>query len=129
MSPNNGMIWIKKKKPIKFKPYVKDKIEKVVRNFIQKSPYLKKLFSRFVVRTGRVYIYKFYEPLVTSDGETINENTDEFIYLRITIYNEDCTDCSLEFENTPGRWVTVANGTLEECLEAPEKRQWLDPYS
>jgi hypothetical protein len=105
MSPNNRLIWVKKKLPIKFKPYIKDTIERVVRNFIQKSPNLKKLFSPLVVKAGCVYIYKFSEPVLTSD------------------------DCSLEFENTPGRWVTVANGTLEECLETPEKRKWLDPYS
>ena len=54
---------------------------------------------------GRVYI----KPLI--DGKYL-----ELTYARITLYDSEGTDCTLDWQRHNNQWMTLANGTLEECL-------------
>jgi hypothetical protein len=120
------------KKPITFKRDEKTQVEWFVADFVEKTVKLKENLSRIVVRAGRVYIYKLFEPAITEaegvvftkpliDGKYL-----EFLYLPITLYNRNYTDCSLDFQRHTGQWMTIDNGTLEECLMKAEENDWFD---
>jgi hypothetical protein len=62
MGRRKNMIWVQVKKPIALKRDEKTKMEKFVADFIEKTTKLKEKLSRIVIRAGRVYVYKLYEP-------------------------------------------------------------------
>jgi hypothetical protein len=127
-----NMIWVQVKKPITLKQDEKAKIERFVADFIEKTAKLKKNLSRILIRGGRIYVYKLYEPVppgvegVEFTRPLIDGKYLEFPYFRITIYNRNHTECTLDFQRHNDQWMTIDKGTLEECLIKAEESDWFD---
>jgi hypothetical protein len=127
-----NMVWVRVKKPITLKQNEKAKIENVVMDFVGKSTKLKEMLSRILIRAGRIYVYKLFEPApIETEGVVftqplIDGKYLEFPYLRITLYNQSYTDCTLDLQRYNGQWMTIDAGTLEECLVKAEESEWFD---
>jgi len=86
--------------------------------------------SRIEIRAGRVYLYQLYEPTITEgviftvpliDGKYL-----EFPYARITLYYPAYSDCSLDWLNSSNKWMTIDEGSLEECIQKAEQSDWFE---
>jgi hypothetical protein len=132
MGQGRNMAWVLVKKPITFKQGERAQLEKLVTNFVEKTAKLKDMLSRIVIKAGRVYVYKLFEPApITSEGVTftqplIDGKYLEFPYLRITLYNRTYTDCTLDLQRYNKEWMVIHEGTLEECLVEAEESEWFD---
>jgi hypothetical protein len=118
------MPWIEVKKPITIQQKEKEKIQQIVADALKKTNTLKVGISRITIRSGRVYLYKWCDPAASEEFEFIqpplNRKDLEYLLLRISIYNRNCTNCSLDFQRHTGQWMTVNQGTLEECIAHAE---------
>lgn len=132
MGRSKDMVWVQEKRPIALKQDKKAKLEEFVTNFVEKTVKLQEKLSRIVIRAGRVYVYKLYEPSpIKEEGVVftrplIDGKYLEFPYLRITLYNIDYTDCTLDFQRYNEQWMSIYKGTLEECLAEAEESEWFE---
>jgi hypothetical protein len=132
MGQRKDIVWIRVKKSITLKRDEKAKVERFVTDFIAKTAKLKAKLSRIVIKAGRIYVYKLFEPApievegVEFTQSLIDGKYLEFPYLRITLYNRDYTDCTLDFQRYNEQWMTIDRGTLEECLIKAEESEWFD---
>jgi hypothetical protein len=132
MARGQNMVWVLVKKPLKFKRDERDQVERFVKDFIEKTVKLKKDLSRILVKAGRVYIYKLFEPALPESEDVvftkplIDGKYIEYPYLRITLYNPIFKDCTLDFQRHNGEWMTIDKGTLEECFTKAEENDWFD---
>ena len=132
MARRQDMVWVRVKKPVTLKQDEKAKIVKFVTDFIEKTTKLKEKLSRIAIRAGRIYVYKLFEPEpIETEGVAftqplIDGKYLEFTYLRITLYNRTYTDCSLDLQRYNNEWMTIDQGTLEECLVKAEESEWFD---
>ena len=126
----SGSVWVKVRKPIKISQLEKNFLKKKIEAEIAKTIKVRQAVSRIEIRAGRVYLYKLYEqirlegviytiPLI--DGKYI-----EFPYARITIYNSAYRDCSLDWLRHNDQWMTLDEGSLEECIQKIEQNDWFD---
>jgi hypothetical protein len=132
MGRRKNMVWVQIKRPITLKQNEKAETKRFVTDFIGKTVKIKEKLSRIVIRSGRVYVYKLFEPTpiemegVVFTQPLIDEKYLEFPYLRITLYNRDYTDCTLDLQRHNDQWMTIDKGTLEECLIKAEESEWFD---
>jgi len=86
--------------------------------------------SRIEIRAGRVYLYQLYEPTITEGViftvPLIDEKYLEFPYARITLYYPAYSDCSLDWFNSSNQWMTIDEGSLEECIQKAEQSDWFE---
>jgi hypothetical protein len=47
----------------------------------------------------------------------------EFVIARITVYRSNCT---LDYQCSDSKWMTIDSGTLEECIEKITSSDWFD---
>ena len=122
------MVWVRVKKPIKLSPSEKESLMRRVEAEIAKTTKLRKAVSRIEIRAGRVYLYKLCEQIFTEgviytvpliDGKYL-----EFPYARITMYYPAYKDCSLDWQRCNEKWITLDEGTLEECIQKAEQSDW-----
>jgi hypothetical protein len=132
MGRRKDVVWVQVKRPVTLKQDEKAKLEEFVKDFIEKTAKLKENLSRITIRAGRVYVYKLFEPSpVEEEGvmftqPLIDGKYLEFPYLRITLYNRNYTDCTLDLQRYNDQWMTIDRGTLEECLVKAEGSEWFD---
>jgi len=124
------MVWVRVKKPIKLLPSEKESLMKRIEAEIAKTTKLLKSVSRIDIKAGRVYLYKLYEPTITEgtiftlpliDGKYL-----EFPYARITMYFPVYKDCSLDWPTSDNKWMTLEEGSLEECIQKAEQSDWFE---
>ena len=126
----NDMVWVYTgKKPIKkISEWKKNSLFERVKAEIAKTTKVKAAVSRITYKSGRIYLFNLYEPAVVEgvifavpliDGKYI-----ELPYARITIYDDECRDCSLDWQRHNNQWMTLANGSLEECIQEAEVSDW-----
>jgi hypothetical protein len=124
------MVWVKVKKVIKIHPNDKREILRIVTDALEHSPNAKKNLSRIVIRAGRVYVYKLYEPFQT-EGTVFTEplidgKYFEYPWLRISIYDRTFRDCTLDWQRDNGEWMTIDQGTLEDCIVKADTSEWFE---
>ncbi|MDR3290906.1 MAG: hypothetical protein LBT10_02025 [Methanobrevibacter sp.] len=114
------------KKPAKLTKDEKIKIEAIVSEEIEKMEKLKNDVARIHIRAGRVYFYSRKEaeegkayivPVV--DGKYL-----EFMYGRITIWDNEFKKCSLDWQRHNDKWIELDKGTLTECIRKMENNDW-----
>ena len=129
MSRKN-MVWVKVKEPIKISKSEKESLIKRIEAEIAKTTKIRQAVSRIEIRAGRVYLYHLCEQMMTEgviftvpliDGKYI-----EFPYARITIYNPAYSNCSLDWQSSDNKWMTLAEGSLEECIQKVELSDWFN---
>ena len=126
-----NMVWVKgPKKPAKLSQWDKESLLKRVEEEVAKTTKLQKDVSRIEIRAGRVYFYKLYEQFlmegVTYTVPLIEGKYIEFPYARITVYDKTFRDCSLNWQRHNNQWMTLNEGTLEDCIQKAEQSDWLE---
>jgi len=122
-------VWVEEPpKPVKLSQWDKESLLKRVEAEVAKTTKLQKDVSRIEIRAGRVYFYKLYEQFII-EGTTvtiplIEGKYVEFPYARITVYDKTFRDCSLNWQRYNNQWMTVNEGTLEECIQKAEQSDW-----
>jgi hypothetical protein len=118
------------KKPIKLLKSEKETLLRIIEDEILKTVKVKKMASRIDVRAGRAYIYEKYEPTQMEGAVYTKPLIDgkylELPYLRITLFNRDYTDCTLDYQRYNEQWMTLYSGTLGECISEAEESEWFE---
>jgi hypothetical protein len=124
------MVWVKVRKPVTLTQSEKEPLIKRLKAEIEKTTKVREAVSRIEIRAGRVYLYRLFEPSQTEgafftvpliDGKYI-----EIPYMRITLFNKVYSDCSLDWQRSDDRWMTIEEGALEECIQNAEHSDWFD---
>ncbi|MCF2141190.1 MAG: hypothetical protein K9W44_14115 [Candidatus Lokiarchaeota archaeon] len=114
-------VWVHIPQPIKINDELKNQINEIVTKFIKKSEKLAKLTHKVKITRGRIYITYLYEvPLehrARKIEPLINGKYEEFIFARITLFEEKLTHCTADWQRHNLKWYTVHEGTLEDCLK------------
>jgi hypothetical protein len=125
-----GMVWAPSNTPMKFSKTEKEGLMKKVEVEIAKTTKVKQAVSRIDIRAGRVYLYYLYEPskpegavftVPLIDGKYL-----EFPYARITIFDKYCRRCSLDWQRHNNQWMTLEEGSIEECIQKMELSEWFE---
>jgi hypothetical protein len=75
---------------------------------------------------GRVYLYHLVEQFGWDNPKTIfripliEGKYAEFPFTRITIYDLEGKECTADWQRHTGQWISLHEGTLEECLKHSE---------
>ena len=124
------MVWVRVKKPTKISEREKESLMKRIKDEIAKTTKLQKAVSRIEIKAGRVYLYSLYEPAITEGAiftiPLIDGKYFEFPYARITMYFPLYHDCSLDWQRHNNKWMTLEEGTLEECIQKAELSDWFE---
>jgi hypothetical protein len=124
------VLYHSKPKPVKLSKKDKEDLIKIVESEIEKYAKLKENISRIHIRAGRIYFYFNHE--LTGDGPYINglEKGDilEYIYGRITIFDNEYNKCSLDGQRHNDQWMELYTGTLFGCLKEAENNSWLHKF-
>jgi hypothetical protein len=125
-----GMAWVYVKQPKKISPSEKESLLKRIEVEIAKTTKLRKTVSRIEIKSGRVYMYHLFEPsqpegviftVPLIDGKYI-----ELPYARITMYASIDDNCSLDWQRHNNQWMTISEGSLEECIQEAEQSEWFE---
>ena len=123
-----NMVWMKVYRPAKLSQDEKCFLKKKIETEIAKTTKLSKSVSRIDIKAGRVYLFTLYEQKmiegVTFTMPLIDGKYLEFPLARITIYDKGYRDCSLDWQRSNNQWMTVDNGSLEECIQKAELNDW-----
>ena len=126
------MVWVYTgKKPIKkISEWNKASLIKQVEAEIAKTTKVKKAISRISYKSGRIYLYYLFEPQkvegVVFTVPLIDGKYIEYPYARITIYDTAYSDCSLDWQRHNKQWMTLEEGSLEECIQKAELSEWFE---
>ena len=130
MMSNRNMVWRYSRKPINLQKHEKEKLLRVIEEEVLKTSKVRNKASKIDIRAGRVYIYEQYEPIqiegVVYTKPLIDGRYLQIPYLRITLYNKSYTDCTLDFQRHNDQWMTLYDGTLQECISEAEKSEWFE---
>ena len=73
------------------------------------------------MRENRIYLYNLVEPIRTEGviftEPLIDDKYFEFPYARITLLNSDATSCTADWQRYNDQWISLYEGTLDECLK------------
>lgn len=125
-------MWIYDPKPVKLDPYKKNIVRERVEKFISSSERLSKIVNRVDIRGGRVYMYHLVEQRIPK-GATgihfikplIDGKYFEFPFARITLFNKEFSNCSVDWQRHNNQWMSLFNGTLDEGLQfIQEREEW-----
>jgi len=126
---SGNTVWAFSNEPAKLQKADKDAILGIVEKAIATTEKIKAKTSRISIRAGRIYLYELYEPLQVGGVFTkplIEGKYLEIPFMRITIYNKECTRCTLDYQRYNDQWMMIDSGTLEECIEKAEDSEWFD---
>jgi hypothetical protein len=118
-------------KPVKLTKKDKEKIESVVSVEIEKTEKLKNDVAVFKIKACRLYFY-FHKELEEGQlfytGTLIDDKHTEHIYGRITIWDNEFKNCSLDWQRHNNQWIEMDEGTLVECIEKMEEHSWFHTF-
>ena len=124
------MVWVRVKKPIKISQREKESLIERIEAEIAKTTKLRQSVSRIEIRSGRVYLYHLVEVSVPEGAILLKPLIDgkylEFPYARITIFGsvKAYSECSLDWQRPNDQWMTIEEGSLEECIQKAEVNDW-----
>ena len=123
----NDMVWVYTgKKPIKkMSEWERASLMKRVEAAIATTTKVKEKVSRIQIKSGRIYLFYLYEPTIVEGVQLtvplIDGKYFELSYARITLYNNKYSDCSLDWQRHNKEWMTLGEGSLEECIQKMEQ--------
>ncbi|KZX15083.1 hypothetical protein MBCUR_03180 [Methanobrevibacter curvatus] len=113
-------------KPVKLTKDEKIKINAIVKEEIEKNEKLKKDVARINIKAGRVYFYFWDE--IDEDRKyivpIIDEKYIEYMYGRITIFDKELKNCTLDWQRHNNQWMQLGDGSLVSCINQMEKNSW-----
>ena len=114
--------WVQTSRATKFSADEKTKVQEQVQKHVNNSDKLQKRVSRVSMRSNRVYLYELIEPYKPEGAVFIKPLIDdkylEIPYARITLNNNAGTKCTLDWQRHNEQWVSLYEGTLQECLDS-----------
>jgi len=117
--------WVYQPEAPKFGPDEKSEIIGKMKMAMGKMSKLSHKVMRIEMRGNRIYLYEQIEiennhgAIITK--ELIGGKYLECAYARISIKDQLCKECSLEWQRYNDRWMTMYEGGLQECVEYIEK--------
>jgi len=124
--PRKRILVKAKKKPIKLTEKEKEDLMNTLKLEIEKTSKLKKDISRIHIRAGRIYFYSERE--LKGDGPYINglKKGDfvEDMYGRITLFEKDYSNCTLDWQRHNDQWIVISKGKLENCIKEAEEHDF-----
>ena len=115
--------------PVKLCERKKVSLMNTVKAMIEKTSKLKEHVSRIQIRQGRVYLYHLHEPHIPEGAILTKPLIDgkylEFPLARFTIYDNALTDCSFDWPDSSEKFMTLGEGSLEECIKQAEESEWI----
>ena len=116
--------WVYKPTPPKFGAAEKARTLTKVNEIISTHPKMSDKVSRVDMRANRVYLYELVEQIISDSALHIEPLIDdkflEFPYARLTLLDTQGARCTADFQRHNNQWVTLYDGTLEECLSLIE---------
>jgi len=113
------VLWVNnKKKPIKLTKKEKEDLMIIIKSEIEETSKLKNDITRIHIRVGRIYFYSEYE--LKDEGPYIDglKKGDilEDVYGRITLFDKEYNDCTLNWQRHNDKWIVIEEGSLHECI-------------
>jgi len=128
MARNTRVLRKSAPKPIKLDKEDKKKLLDIVNEEIAKTTKLKKDVVRVDIRAGRIYLISEWE--LKGEGPFINDLKEgdmiEEKYARITIFDKDYNNCTLDWQRHNDQWIVMGKGSLVNCLKKAEEDPWFD---
>lgn len=115
--------WVYDPKPVKLEKSDREILLKHVHEYINVTYKLKKAVKRIDIRAGRIYLYYFVEQFGWNDPDRvffkplIDGKYAELPFARITIFDSRYNDCSTDWHRHNDQWISIHQGTLEDCLK------------
>lgn len=111
----------KNAKPIKFNEEMRVDFEWRVETVLKTVNGVASKASKWVIKSGRVYLYCLDKNPKLSNGGGGNSHESngdylEILYARITVYNAEASQCTLDWREPNERWTLACQGSLEDCL-------------
>jgi hypothetical protein len=123
-------VWTGKRTLAKLTDGDKASIKRIVEAEIEKTTKLKEIVSKIQVKAGRVYLFYLYEVNVPEGAILLKPLIDgkyiELILARISIYDKSHKTCTLDWQRHNNEWMTIEEGSLEECIQMSEKSDWFE---
>ena len=123
MAKNTRYLYKAAPKPVKLDKKDKKELLDIVNEEIAKTTKLKKDIIRIDIRAGRIYLISEWE--LKGEGPFINDlkqgDMIEEKYARITLFNKEYTNCTLDWQRHNGQWIVMEEGTLVDCIKEAEK--------
>ena len=121
-------VWVKAPEKVKLDAKAKERILEQVKKAVDCSDKLRKRVSRVAMRGNRVYLYHLVEQFISEGVVLLKPLIDgkylEYPYARITVKNSDATICALDWQRHNDQWMTLFEGTLQECFASIENDGW-----
>ena len=123
----SGRYWYKApSKPIKLDKKDRKELLNIVKEEIAKTTKLKKDIVRINIRGGRIYLFSEWElkregPFIgdIKKGDMIEEK-----YARISIFDKEYTNCTLDWLRHNDKWVVKKTASLVDCIKEAEDDSW-----
>lgn len=122
-------IWVYNLKPAKLPQTAKNRLLKIVNDFVASSERLSKEVNRVDIRAGRIYLFHLVEQFIPKDIEVqfikplIDGKYVEYPKARITLFDTKGGQCSADWLRHTGHWHELHRGSLEECLNFIEDNE------
>lgn len=116
-------VWTLSQSPIKWDANLKAQMLERVNIFIETTQKLTNIINRVSCRGGRIYLYYLIKPFISETNGVIitkpliDDKYLEYIYARITVYVKNGSHCSADWCRHTNQWISMHEGTMEECLE------------
>lgn len=112
-------MWVRVPDPVKLTKIEKEEIIEQTNEIVNQTKVLKEKIKRIDIKSGRIYFYEWVEqkgkygipikPLI--EGKYI-----EMPFARVTLYEKAGKKCSAEYQRYNGKWFTLIEGSITECL-------------
>ena len=129
--PRKGYIWgwAPSNEPVTLDQRERAKLFDFVKSEIEKTTRLKEHVSRINIIKGRVYLYHLVEQMFVEGAIFTKPLIDgkylEFPLARFTIHDKHLKRCTFDWQRHNDQWMTLGEGTLEECIQQAETSEWL----
>jgi len=115
----------------KFTPQQKVDLQAKIQQFIDNSTKLKERINRMTIKSNWIHFYYLFEPVripgISFTEPLIDGKFFEAVYARITITDQECKHCSLDWQRHNDQWMSLFKGSLEKCLEHFEaNNEWFE---
>jgi len=116
-------MWVYSPKSVQLDQFTRSTLLIQVKKFVASSEKLSKAVNRIAVRAGRIYLYHLVKPFIPEGEEVhfikplIDGKYNEFPFARITLYDKKYDTCTAEWQRHNGQWMTLKEGSLDECLQ------------
>jgi len=117
-------VWVYQPETPKFMAGKKEEILENVKLLIRQQPKVSQKVSRVEMRANRIYLYELVEQRNTKGAifikPLIGGKYLEYPYARITLQDDQGSNCTVDWQRHNNQWITLYSGTLPECIKEIE---------